>query len=281
MSNDDASFSQDHGNLSSPLRSSRAPYPTQSLPSSDGADERRPLLSQAENDEVIVPSYSRTNNRELSPSGSLPSTGRRHKERKRSRTRWPTILALLFLGVVIAGILWFGFAVPTIMEEYVREAAMIEPVNLSVESFTPRGVQARVQATLKLDSSRVRRKKVADIGRLGTQIAKGIETGQADVNVYLPDHGNALIGVATIPALKVDVRDQHVNNVDMVVNMKLQDMTAIRQLANDWLDDKLESLRVRGIVSAPVRSGFINLGTQHIIHTLALEGQVLSDIPQL
>lgn len=175
-------------------------------------------------------------------------------------------------------ILCLGFAAPTIVEEYAQQAVVFESTNLSIDSFTATGVRARVQGTFTLDASRVQKKSVANIGRAGTWIAKEVETRESDVKVYLPEYGNILLGVATIPPLKVNIRDQHVNSIDFLTDLEPGDVNSIRQIANDWLDGRLASLRVQGVAIVSLKSGIFSLGTQKISQSMLFEGQSLSAV---
>jgi hypothetical protein len=198
-------------------------------------------------------------------------------EGKRNRRyRWASIAALFCLSLAVIAILCLGFAAPAIVEEYAQQAVVFEPTNLSIDSFTAAGVRARVQGTFTLDASRVQKKSVADIGRIGTWIAKEIETRESDVKVYLPEHGNVLLGVAAVPPLKVNIRNNFVNVIDFFTDLEPGDVNGIRQIANDWLDGRLGSLRVQGVATVPLKSGIFNLGTHRISQSMLFEGQSLS-----
>jgi hypothetical protein len=180
---------------------------------------------------------------------------------------------------VVIAILCLGFAAPAIVEEYAQQAVVFDAKDLSIDSFTADGVRARVQGTFTLDASRVRRKAVADIGRMGTWIAREIETRESQVKVYLPEYGNVLLGIATVPALKVNIRNNHVNTIDFLTDLEAGDVDGIRRIANDWLDGQLGSLRVQGVATVPLKSGILSLGTQRISQSMLFEGQYLSAIP--
>lgn len=199
---------------------------------------------------------------------------------KKGQRRWASVISLSFLILVVIAILCLGFAAPAIVEEYAQQAVVFEPTDLSISSFTATGARARVQGTFKLDASRVRKKTIADIGRFGTWIAKEIETKESDVKVYLPEYGNVLLGVADVPPIRVNVRNNHVNTIDFLTDLEPGDMDGIRRIANDWLDGRLGSLRVQGVATVPLKSGIFSLGTQKISQSMLFEGQSLSGVLQ-
>lgn len=129
---------------------------------------------------------------------------------------------------MVVAILCLGFAAPAIVEEYAQQAVVFEPTKLSIDSFTAKGVKARIQGTFTLDASRVQKKSIADIGRLGTWIAREVETRESDVKVYLPEYDNVLMGIAIIPPLKVNIRNNNVNNIDFLTDLEPGDVNGIR-----------------------------------------------------
>ena len=207
---------------------------------------------------------------------SLRSIQDSFEGKPKGQYRWASLLALSILSVAVIAILCLGFAAPAIVEEYAREAVVFDPTNLSIDSLTATGARARVQGTFMLDASRVQKKSVADIGKVGTWIAKEVETRESTVKVYLPDYGNILLGVASIPPLKVNIRNSHVNFINFLTELEAGDIDGIRRIANDWLDGRLGSLRVQGVATVPLKSGIFSLGTQRISQSMLFEGQFLS-----
>ena len=220
-----------------------------------------------END-PLIPSPATASLRSLqSTRGSINS--------KKHRRRWPTIVAVTILGVAILAIILGAFFAPAIVEEYAKESIVIEPKSLSINEITPTGVSARVQAIFRLDAAKVKNKHVRNIGRLGTWLARKVESENSIVEVYLPEYGNILIGTAMVPAIVVDIRNGHSTTVDFLADLKPGDVDGIRRMANDWLDGRLHKLRVTGKASVSLKSGLIKLGTQTIAESLVFEGQSL------
>lgn len=180
------------------------------------------------------------------------------------------------LTVTTILILCLGFAAPTVVEEYTKQAIVFEPTNLSIHSFTTTGVKARVQGDFVLDASRVEKESVRNLGIAGTWVVREIESTPSDVKVYLPEYGNIVLGTAKIPGIKVNVRNQHVNHIDFLVELEPGDVDGVRRIANDWLDGRLTRLRVMGVASVALKSGIFTLPAQKISESLLFEGQSLS-----
>jgi hypothetical protein len=189
--------------------------------------------------------------------------------------RWPTAVAVGVLGLLVLGIIAGAFFAPAVVEEYTKEALVIEPTSLSIDSFTSNGVKARVQASFRMDASRVKNKHVRNIGRFGTWIARAVESQESKVEVYLPEYGNILVGTAAVPRVVVDIRNGHTTAVDFLTDLEPGDMEGIRQVANDWLEGRLDQIRVLGKADVGLKSGLIPLGTQSISESLVFEGQSL------
>jgi hypothetical protein len=201
------------------------------------------------------------------------------EEKRKTHRRWPTVVALSALTVAALLILGLGFAAPAVVKEYSKEALVFEPTSVSIESFTSTGVQARFQGDFTLDASRVERKSVRDLGRIGTWIAREVETEESEIQVYLPEYGNILLGTATLPPIKVNIRDGHVNRIDILSDVKPGDFVEIRRVANDWLSGQLGQLRVQGMTTVDLKSGLFSLGSQTISESMVLQGQSLCIFP--
>ena len=238
---------------------------------SKASEETTPLLSRDSDDRDY----------ENAPANVEASTPRAASLRsvdaaeKRSGRRWPTIVALSLLSAVVLVILGLGFAAPAVVEEYAKQAVVFDPTDLSIDSFTSSGVRARIKGDFMLDASRVHRKPVRDLGRAGTWIAKAIEAKQSTMTVYLPEYGNVLLGNAEIPAMVLDIRNGHTTHIDFLADLVPGDIDGIRNVANEWLDGRLKSLRVLAAVEVSLKSGIFNLGTQSLSESRLLEGQTL------
>lgn len=199
----------------------------------------------------------------------------------KARQRWPTYLAMAILSAAVLVILVLGFATPAIIKEYAEQAAVFRPTKLSINSTTADGIRARVQGDFVLDASRVRKKSVRDLGRFGTWIAREVETGESEVQVYLPEYGNVLIGTASLPSLKANIRDGHINHIDFLTDLAAGDIAGLRSIANDWLEGRLGQLRFKATTVVALRSGLLNLGTQVLSDAITFSGKLFLVIVSL
>ncbi|KAJ9642434.1 hypothetical protein H2199_004815 [Coniosporium tulheliwenetii] len=172
-----------------------------------------------------------------------------------------------------------GFFAPEAVEEYATQAVVFEPTRLAINSFTDSGVRAHIEGDFTMDASRVKKKSVRDFGRFATWIAKEVETEPTDVEVYLPEYGNVVLGAAKVPRIKVDIRNGHTTHVDFLTDLEPGEIGGIRRVANDWIDGKLSQLRVRGKADVAIQSGIIHLGKQTIEQSLVFQGNDLPTVP--
>lgn len=236
------------------------------------SEESTPLLSRENNDREYG---SPPPNRDApSPIPTPPrSIQEGDEDTGKSTRRWPTIVALSLLGLIVITILSLGFAAPAVVEEYAKQAMVFEPTDLSVDSITSSGVKARVRGDFTMDAARVHKKPVRDLGRVGTWIAKAVESKPSKVDVYLPELGNVWLGTAFIPRVVVDVRNGHTTHIDFLTDLEPGDVNGIRSVAKDWIDGRLGQLRVQGRAEVGLKSGLFNLGTQSFSEALLFKGQ--------
>ncbi|RMD40376.1 hypothetical protein DV735_g4748, partial [Chaetothyriales sp. CBS 134920] len=236
-----------------------------SLESSD----RTPLLSQPLEDPRITEQGSE------SVASTVQQDG---DDRNKSQSRWPTFVALTVLCLAAAAIC-ISFTVPSIAEQYASQALVVKPDNLSIDSFTALGVTTRVQGLFYLNSSRVPNTPVRVLGRALTWIAREVESGESTIDLILPDYGNALVAKVAVPPIKVNVRDQHHNQLDILADVVPGDVVGITRVAKDFLDRNLDSLSVLAVADVPLRSGLIDIGSQTVQQLLTLEGHDIPAIP--
>jgi hypothetical protein len=235
------------------------------------SSESTPLLQRR--DENLNQYGTRARDRSLSPASRDPLSANPLDSAKVRRHQCPTFLALTFLTVAVVFILVFGFVTPAAVREYAEKAAVFHPQRISIDSATPSGVRARVEGEFFLDGSRVQTKPVRDLGRFATWIAREIETSGTDVQVYLPEYGNILLGTASLPPVKLNIRNGHVNRVDILTDLQVGDVGGIRGVASDWLEGRLGQLRIKGTATVSLKSGLLDLGSQIISETLAINGE--------
>ncbi|KAI1825411.1 hypothetical protein F4861DRAFT_199162 [Xylaria intraflava] len=194
--------------------------------------------------------------------------------------RWPSFIAMGLLGGVAIAIIILAFILPDAVQEYAQQAAVIEPTSLSIDSITADGVRARIQANFQLDASRVTNDYVRRIGRATTWVANEVGSEAAKIDIYAPDYGNVLLGSTVIPPLVFGLRDGTVTQFDFVADVQAGNVEGMRTIANDWLDGRLGSLRLRGMTDLTMKSGLIPLGTHGISETLTFEANNIPTVPQ-
>ncbi|PCD41792.1 hypothetical protein AU210_004336 [Fusarium oxysporum f. sp. radicis-cucumerinum] len=193
--------------------------------------------------------------------------------------RWPSIIAMVLLGIIVILIIILGFLVPPAVKEYAEKAAVLEPTNLSIENITSDGIRARIRANVYLDGSRVDNKNSRRIGKAVTGIMRKLETKETTVNVYLPDYADALAGAAVIPPLVVDVVNGHTNELDFVADVNPGDAEHIRKIANDWLEGSLKQLKVVGKTKVHLKSGIVPLGAHDVAESMVFEANEIPSMP--
>ena len=260
--------------------SQRSKHSTRSKRSNQSkqSEESVPLLSEDANHRNYgdAPSHAESPSAAASSLRSLQNEG--SSKGKSSTRRWPTIIALIILGLVVIFILCLGFAAPEIVEEYAREAMVFEPTDLSIDLFTSTGVRARIRGDFTLDGARVHKKAVRDLGRAGTWIVRAVESKHSKVKVILPEYGNLLLGTADVPPIVVDIRDGHTTHLDFLSDLAAGDVDGIRRMANDWLEGRIGDLNVKGVAEVPLKSGIFGLGTQSIEETIIIKGEYSDEL---
>ncbi|SPO05654.1 uncharacterized protein DNG_08341 [Cephalotrichum gorgonifer] len=192
---------------------------------------------------------------------------------------WPSIVAGTVLAMMIVVIIIGAFFVPVAVEEYAKQAAVLEPTNLSLESITATGVRARVQANFRLDGSRVKQDASRRIGRAATWIVGTLGTDETLVSVYLPEYDNILLGTAALPPFTVNVIDGQNTAVDVITELALGDADGIRTIANTWLEGKLDTVRLVGKADISLRSGRLPLGTHGVVESIVVEANNVPTMP--
>ncbi|KAF2709322.1 hypothetical protein K504DRAFT_378786 [Pleomassaria siparia CBS 279.74] len=195
------------------------------------------------------------------------------------KRRWPSILALVLLCIFVI-LIMFGFLASEGIEEYAKQASDFKPTKLSLDSLTQHGVKVQIEGDFTMDASKVQKKSVRNFGRFGTWIAHEAETGATDVQVYLPEYGNILVGTAKIPAIKVNIRNGHTTHISIFTDLEPGSFDGIRNIANDWIEGRLGHIRVKGKAQVPLKSGLIHLGSQYIEESLVFKGNDLPALPR-
>ncbi|ETS78838.1 hypothetical protein PFICI_08691 [Pestalotiopsis fici W106-1] len=205
-----------------------------------------------------------------------PST---HPPNEQKSRRWPSAIAMGILGLIVVAIIALAFIVPDAVQEYAQQAAVLEPTNLSLDSITTDGVKARIQAKFRLDGSRVQNDHVRRIGMATTWIANSIGTEETKVAVSLPEYNDALLGTAVVPPLTINLREGYTTDLDFVTEISPGDVEGIRSIANEWLEGRLDRLRLKGATDLTLKSGIIPLGTHNIVESMVFEANKIPAMP--
>ncbi|KAI0479336.1 hypothetical protein GGR56DRAFT_634530 [Xylariaceae sp. FL0804] len=199
---------------------------------------------------------------------------------KRKARRWPSFIAIGVLAVIVIAIIVVAFIVPQAVQEYAQQAAVVEPTNLAIDSITTDGVRARIQANFRLDGSRVGDDNTRRVGKAATWVAHKLGTDQTEIDVYLPDYENILLGSAVVPPLVVNLRDGATTRFDFVADIRPGNVEGLRVIANEWLEGRLENLRLDGKAELHLRSGLLPLGTHLVSETLVFEANKIPAVPK-
>ncbi|KAI0376151.1 hypothetical protein F5Y04DRAFT_267052 [Hypomontagnella monticulosa] len=198
---------------------------------------------------------------------------------KKSR-RWPSFIAMGILAIVVVAIIVIAFIVPEAVQEYAQQAAVIEPTNLALESITTDGVRVRVQANFHLDGSKVDNDHVRRVGKATTWVAYQLQSDETKIDVRLPDYDNLLLGSAIVPPLVLNLRDGEVTQFDFVTDITPGAVEGIRIIANEWLEGRLQKLRLDGMADVGLKSGIFPLGTHTISESLVFEANKIPAMPK-
>ncbi|KAH7094744.1 hypothetical protein FB567DRAFT_510969 [Paraphoma chrysanthemicola] len=172
----------------------------------------------------------------------------------------------------------FGFLATEGIEEYAMQAADFKPTKLSLDGLVDQGAKVHIEGDFRMDASKVKKSSVRNLGRFGTWIAREAETGPFDAHVYLPEYGNVLVGTASIPSIKVNIRNGRTTHISFITSVQPGSPDGIRNIANDWIDGRLGQIRVKGKAEVPLKSGLINIGKQVVEQSMVFKG---GDIPTL
>lgn len=257
------------------------------------ADERSPLLAAAAVDEhdndggqdsstessPLLPDRRGSNADDSQPDDGdgdrTPAQQIKDATQSKRKRRWPSLIAMVVLGTLVVVVMVLGFVVPPAVQEYVENAVVLEPTDLSVESLTADGVRARVKGTFKLDGSRVQDDNARRIGRIATGIMRQLGTEETKLRLHLPHYDNALVGSAMLPPITLRLVDGQVTNLDFVADFVPGDTETARKIVNEWLQGKLHQLKVTGATALSLKSGIFPLGTHDISESMVFEGQSL------
>lgn len=191
---------------------------------------------------------------------------------KRRYPRWPSLIALLLLCTLAVFIMLLAFFVPDAMEKYALQATTLD-IKSVVPEFTDKGAKARIRCAFSMQGGKVENKNIRNLGVLGTWIAREVESKESTVEVTLPDYGNAVLGTAVVPPLKVSIVNGKTTDLDFNTDLiPPTDVSPLRELFDDWVRGGLDSVNVAGKVRIALKSGILSLPTSSIYHIISISG---------
>jgi hypothetical protein len=235
---------------------------------------------------------SRSSHHEASESSPLiprPSTGESTRSTQSRARRWASLVALVALCSAVIAVLAVGFIAPAAAERYAHSSVVLDLGDISVDSFTDKGVRVHLTSEVHIDASRVYNPFLRTLGRFGARLVRKVHVEPSRVHLYLPDYEGKLLGSAEIPALTVDVRNGHTTSLDIYSNAEPGSLDAIVLLTNKVLAGELDELRVLGKANVHVKTGIFGLGTRTVSSEVVLKGMLggtsftgaLSDVDQI
>ncbi|KAG6161185.1 hypothetical protein E4U23_001668 [Claviceps purpurea] len=237
----------------------------------DGPTESSPLLLNRRDT---------TDNDSQRDDDSTPARQIKDASKSKQKWRWPSLIAMIVMGTLVVIVMVLGFVVPPAVQTYVENAAVLEPTDLSVESLTADGVRARVKGTFKLDGSRVHDDNARRIGRIATGIMRQLSTEETKLRLHLPHFDNALVGSAMLPPITLQLVDGQVTDLNFVADFVPGDTETARKVVNEWLQGKLQHLKVTGATALSLKSGILPLGTHDISESMVFEANELPAMPE-
>ncbi|ODQ52900.1 hypothetical protein SAICODRAFT_71330 [Saitoella complicata NRRL Y-17804] len=192
---------------------------------------------------------------------------------RRPTSSWVAIIAaVLFLLGIIAAIITLLIKLPPVADRYAHEAMTYSFYNASVLNFTDEGIWMQARGSVGLDASRVDDKFIRRVGRWGTGIVRKVHLSEFSMEVTLPDYDGFSLGIADVPAMTVDIRDGHENDIDVITLVKPADnLDKLMPLLHDYMDGKLSRITVKADSSAKAKAGWFPIGTRKVSERMTFD----------
>jgi len=203
----------------------------------------------------------------------VTSDPERNVPSRSSKRSWWTIVSITILLIITINIIVFAFVMPSAAQTYAGQATTYSLRNIEVQEFTDTGVIATAQVNITIDASRVSSNGIRNLGLFITKIFKHVYTEPCVVSVLLPQYNGAQVALVALPALKVDVRNQHVNILDIVSNVTITNEPLAVQLASDLLAGRRKEIETIGETDVHIRAGIIPLGRHHVRQQVIIQGR--------
>lgn len=203
----------------------------------------------------------------------VPSDAERNASSRTFKRSWWTIVSIAILLIITVNIIVFAFVIPSAAQSYAAQATIYSFNNVEVQEFTDSGAIAKGQVNITIDASRVSSKGIRNLGLFTTRIFKHVYTQPCLVSILLPQYNGAQVALVALPALKLDVRNRHVNILDIVSNVTITDNSLAVQLAGDFLARRREEIQAIGETDVHIKAGIIPLGRHHVRQQVTIQGR--------
>jgi hypothetical protein len=188
------------------------------------------------------------------------------------RRSWWTIISITILLLLTLNIIIFAFVLPTAAKTYATDATTYTIYNLEVQEFTDTGAIAHAQVNVTTDSSRVSSSSVRNFGVFVTTMFQHVSTQPCLVTVFLPQYNGAQVALVELPAIRVNIRNRHVNILDIVSNVTITDQALAVQLARDILAGRRKKIEAIAETDVHIKAGIIPLGRHHVRQQVVVQG---------
>jgi hypothetical protein len=203
----------------------------------------------------------------------VPPDAERNAHSHAPKRSWWTIISIAILLVITVNIIVFAFVIPSATQNYAAQATTYSLSNVQVQEFTDSGVIANAQVNITIDASRVSSSGIRNLGLFITGIFKHVYTQPCLVSILLPQYNGAQVALVALPALKLDIRNRHVNILDIVSNVTITNDSLAVQLAGDFLARRREEIQAIGDTDVHIKAGIIPLGKHHVRQQVTIQGR--------
>ena len=228
------------------------------------AQEDPPHIHDDDHDDESTPLLQR-NDSTASEEGTAGS-------RRPKRSWWSTI-SIAILLVLTINIILFAFIIPSATQSYAMQATEYTLHDVQVQDFTDNGILAQAQVNVTIDSSKVHSKNIRRLGIFVTSIFKHIQTKPCLVSVLLPQYNGAQVALVSLPALSIDIRNHHTNNLEIISNVTITNNSLAVQLAGDFLAGNRQEIQTIAETDVHIKAGWIPLGRHHVAQQVVVQGR--------
>jgi hypothetical protein len=224
------------------------------------------------------PTTSQANGNEAAEE-STPLLGRRITDTEdnvpgnRPKRSWWTIISIVILLIITINIIVFAFVIPSAAQNYAVKATSYSLGNIEIQDYTEDGVIAKAQVNVTVDADKVSSNGVRNLGIFATSIVKHVYTKPCVVSILLPQYNGAQVALVDLPALEIDVRNKHINILEIISNVTITDEALVVQLMGDYLAGRRHEIQTIGETDIYIKAGIIPLGKHHMKEEIIIKGR--------